>query len=75
MTRYLCNSCDTDWSDDEDGFCANCRDEVELRRKIDAMDEDTYVKFMAERTTANDNKPLSLATTLTDLNNFFKGIR
>jgi hypothetical protein len=59
---FLCNECDEPYESNGDcsGICQDCRDAIELRREIDAMDEETYVRFMAERTIANDNRAINL---------------
>ena len=48
MTRYLCNGCDDDWSDDVDGLCQSCREdqeEKELRSQLENMTEEEYAVF------------------------------
>lgn len=47
MPRHLCNHCDDDWSDDVDGYCTSCREELELRREIEAMSAEEYERFKA----------------------------
>jgi hypothetical protein len=58
---FLCNECDEPYAScgDDSGVCEDCRDAIELRREIDAMTEEQYVAFMAERTT-NDNRAINL---------------